>query len=229
MSPRKAVIAQVLVYSLALLPILAGCGEPPPVDTSLLTGEPCEPPCWQGLVPGVSTEEEVDEFVRTSELVDQTTLFRGDITRGTGQVVGVSVQWWSRADMAGVPRQFGNDFTLEGGVLQYMTIFLDVEVTLEDLLERYGAPEKFTAWHEGVEVSYVRVTLYYPNHGFTGTLTISRYEPQLRPETEVLRVWYFQPAPLEEFLELSRDIGYPTVSDEVLQDWHGYGPIELIP
>ncbi|NIO68352.1 MAG: hypothetical protein GTN71_04700, partial [Anaerolineae bacterium] len=150
MQATRLVLRGVLMLALFMSATSVGCGEPPPVDTSLLTGEPCEPPCWHGLVPGVSTEEEVDEFVRTSELVDQTTLFRGDITRGTGQVVGVSVQWWSRADMAGVPRQFGNDFTLEDGVLQYMTIFLDVEVTLEDLLERYGPPEKFTAWQQGV-------------------------------------------------------------------------------
>ncbi|NIN64367.1 MAG: hypothetical protein GTO63_06635 [Anaerolineae bacterium] len=218
-----------MVYSLALLAILAGCGEPPSVDTSLLTGEPCEPPCWQGLTPGVSTEEEVNEFVRTSELVDRTTLFRGDITRGTGEVVGVSVQWWSRADTAGVPRQFGNSFSIKDGILQYMTIFLDVEVTVEDLLERYGPPDKFSAYMVGAHPAWVELTLYYPEYGFMSELIIPPDDVRLTPEREVLYVWYFRAAPLEEFLEMSRDIGHPTVSDDVLQDWQGYGPMELIP
>ncbi len=171
----------------------------------------------------------MNEFVLTSELVDQSTLFRGKTTRASGEVVGETVQWWSTADMANAPRQFGNRMHIVDGLLEHLTVFLDVDVTLEDLLERYGPPEKFTAWHEGVEVWYVKVTLYYPRDGFMTTLIIPPHDAQLRPESEVVTVWYFQRAPLEEFLELSRDIGYPTVSDEVLQDWHGYGPIELRP
>ncbi len=224
MSPRKALIAEVLVYSLALLPILAGCGESPPVDTSLLTGEPCEPPCWQGLVPGVSTEEEVNEFVRTSELVDQTTLFRGDITRGTGEVVGVSVQWWSRADTAGVPRQFGNDFSIKDGVLQYMMIFLDYEVTLEELLSRYGEPHKWSTSWVSLHIPDVDVKLYYPNHGLTAWLRLPADDVWLRPENRVRRVRYSRVVPLEDFLELGPEIGYFLPGqEEALRDWQGYG------
>lgn len=226
-----------LAVSLAVAGGSACAVRPAPVDTSLLTGEPCEPPCWHGLTPGVSTEDEVNEFLLTSELVDRSTIFRRDVTVASGDVVGETVQWWSKADTASgwrQPRQFGNEFMLEDGLLQKhgllqcMTIFLDYEVTLEDLLERYGPPEKFTAWYEGVEVWYIKVTLYYPRHGFETTLIIPPDDPQLRPESEVTRVWYFRAAPLEEFFELTRDSGYPTVSEEVLQEWHGYGPIELV-
>ncbi len=219
----------VLAFPLLILATSVGCRGAPPVDTSLLTGEPCEPPCWHGLTAGVSTDDEVDEFLGTSELVDRSTLFRGHVTSGRGDVVGVTLQWWSTADMANVPRQFGNSIVIKDGLAQYMTIWLDVEVTLQGLLERYGPPESFTAWREGVEVSYVKVTLYYPRHGFTATLTIPPYDVQLTPESEVVRVWYFRAAALEEFLALTRDSGYPTVSEDILQVWHGYGPMELIP
>lgn len=226
---RESLLRVALALPLLIPATSVGCRVSAPVDTSLLTGEPCEPPCWHGLTPGVSTEEDVNEFVRTSELVDRSTLFRGDVTSGRGDVVGVMLQWWSAADMANVPRQLGNSIVIKDGLVQYMTIWLDVEVTLQGLLERYGSPEKFTAWWEGVEVSYVKVTLYYPRHGFTTTLIIPPYDVQLTPESEVVGVWYFRAAPLEEFFELSREIGYPTVSDDVLQDWQGYGPMELIP
>ena len=229
MSPRKAVIAEVLLYSLALLSALAGCRVSPPVDTSLLTGEPCEPPCWHGLTAGVSTDDDVNEFLGTSELVDRSTLFRGDVTSGRGDVVGVTLQWWSTADMANVPRQFGNSIVIKDGLVQYMTIWLDVEVTVEDLLDRYGPPDKFSAYMVGVHPAWVELTLYYPGSGFAAELTIPPDDVRLTPESEVLSVWYFRAAPLEEFFELSRGIGYPTVSDDVLQDWQGYGPIELIP
>ncbi|HUW96175.1 MAG TPA: hypothetical protein VMW58_10345, partial [Anaerolineae bacterium] len=63
-------LAVLVNLGVLILGLCVGCGEPAPLDKSLLTGEPCEPPCWQGLVPGTSTEAEVDEFLATSEYVE---------------------------------------------------------------------------------------------------------------------------------------------------------------
>ena len=224
---RTRELATVLLLCLALC---VGCGEPPPLDMSLLTGEPCEPPCWQGLTPGVSTEEEVNHFLRSSELVDQSSIFRGDMTRGRGEVVGTTTQWWSTANMSSLPRQFGNDCVIMQGVVQHLTIWVDSEVTVRDLLERYGAPDKFTAWREGVERSYVKVSLFYPRDGFEAILIIPHYDVQLRPESQIVRVWYSRSASqIDEYLRLCREMGYPCAVEDTLQDWHGYGPIDLVP
>ena len=233
--------------SLWLLPLLiltagicTGCGEPPPVDTSLLTGEPppvdmslltgepCEPPCWQGLTPGVSTEEELYEFLRTSELVDQTTLFRGDITLGSGEVVGVSLQWWSSASMAGRRSQFPNDFGVMGGMLHDVSIFLDCEVTLADLLERYGEPHKWSYAWVAPDIPDLDVALYYPNHGFTAHLTLPADDWWLRPGSRADLVRYYVVVPPEDFLDLGPEAGYfHAYRADSLRDWHGYGEIEL--
>jgi hypothetical protein len=165
-----------------------GCGEPPPLDTSFLTGDPCEPPCWQGLTPGVSTEDEVEEFLGSSKLVEQSSIFRGEVTRDRGEVVGTTIQWWSTANTSNLPRQFGNHSVIKDGMLQYMTIWVDSEVTVQDLLERHGPPAKFTAWLEGVESPYVKVTLFYPRHGFEATLIIRQGEVELRPDGEIVSV-----------------------------------------
>jgi hypothetical protein len=235
MRPRRLALTVLLALPLAVLATSVSCGEAArghavPVDTSLTTGEPCEPPCWQSLTPGVSTEEEVEEFLRSSDLVDQSCIFRGQVTRGSGEVVGTTIQWWSTANMSNVPRQFGNDCTIEDGLLQHMTIWLDCEVTLEDLLERYGAPAKFTAWLEGVESPYVKVTLFYPGHGFEATLIVRQGEIELRPDSEIVRVWYFRSASrMEDYFRMYREVGHPSAVEDTLQDWHGYGPIDLVP
>lgn len=221
---KESLLRVALSFPLLIVAMSVGCRASAPVDTSLLTGEPCEPPCWQGLTPGVSTEEEVNEFVWTSELVDRTTLFRGDITRGTGEVVGVTVQWWSRADTAGVPRQFGNDFGIEGGVLQDMMIWLDCEVTLEDLLSRYGPPHKWSTSWVAPDVPDVDVVLYYPNHGFTASLTLPADDVWLRPDSNVDLVRYYPVVPLEDFLQLGPELGYfYAYEEESLREWQGYG------
>ncbi|HUW12307.1 MAG TPA: hypothetical protein VM537_21455 [Anaerolineae bacterium] len=163
----------------------------------------------------------------TSELVDESSVFRGEITRGRGEVAGVSIQWWSTANMANVPRQFGNFADIVDGVLQSMTIWLDSRVTLQDFLERYGYPDKFTAYMTPSDPQHVSVTLYYASHGFTAELMLLPEDVRLRPETEILYIGYFQAAPVQEFLDLAT-YGAAAV-EETAQGWQGYGPIQLIP
>ena len=213
---------------LLILGLCAGCGEPPPLDTSFLTGEPCEPPCWQGLTPGESTEEDVGEFIRATRFVDTRTIYRGRITRG-GEVVGVSIQWRSTA--ARSRNVESNSFDIDTGVLEHITIYPDYELTLERLMERYGPPEKYVANLSGYERQWVDVTLFYPTHGFTVYLALRPDDPTLRPESRVARVWYFRAASMERFIELQCEAGYlggsPEKSLESLRDWPGFGPIVL--
>jgi len=197
-----------------------------PVDRSLLTGEPCAPPCWQGLTPGESTLEDVSEFMRTSGFVSPLTVFHGRITRG-GEVVGVSIQWDSTNGRG------GGDFAIEDGVLKDMFIYPSYHLTLEDLVERYGPPEKFHVMVTGPHVPLLQVTLFYPSYGFTASLELPVDEPVLRPESSIIQVWYSQAGSLETFIE--RGISYlgsflgttPEQWSESLRDWPGYGAIEV--
>ncbi len=209
--------------------LCGGCGEPPPLDRSLLTGEPCEPPCWQGLTPGESTEEDVAEFMRTTRFVDAGSVRRSSYTRltqGGEEVAGVVIHWRSSWGLSAC-----NDFCVEEGVLNSITICPSPGVTLGGLIERYGAPEKYIANLQGYERRWIDVTLFYPTHGFTVYFTLTPEDATLQPESSVASVWYFRAAPLERFIELGWEAGYygttPARWPEFLRDWSGYGPIEL--
>ena len=226
MRPATSISIPLFCFAFLIAAIASGCGEPPPLDMSLLTGEPCEPPCWQGLTPGESTEEDVAEFIRATRFVDTRTVYRGRMTRG-GEVVGVSIQW--RSTVGG--GRGSNAFRIEGGVLKDITINPDYPLTLERLFGRYGPPEKYRAILPIGGPLYYDVTLYYPTHGFTVDLVLGYKDATLQPETRVASVWYFRAAPLERFLELRYEAGSggPTPGKllELLRDWLGYGPIEL--
>jgi hypothetical protein len=218
-----------LLLGLWLVNLCAGCAEPPPLDTSLLTGEPCEPPCWQGLTPGESTEEDVAEFMRTTRFVDIRTVYRSSFTRLTRdreEVAGVGIQWSSSLGLGPC-----NHLSIEEGVLKYITICPYPGVTLGRLIDRYGLPEKYIANLQGYERRWVDVTLFYPTHGFTVDLVLPPDDATLQPESTVADVWYFRAAPLERFIELGWEAGYfgtsPAKWPEFLRDWQGYGPIEL--
>ena len=228
MPVQPSVRAALVWLALLTLAVSSRCSEPPPVDTSLLTGEPCEPPCWQGLTPGESTENDVLEFIRATRYVDPRTMYRGKVYRG-GEVVGLSMQWRSTA--ARSRNVESNAFLIEGGVLQSIIMHPDYDLTLESLLERYGSPEKFRAYVAGFDRPYVSLRIYYPTHGFTAQLELPIDDPWLRPDSKVARLWYFRAAPLERFVELACDGGYFTGPPEKvlarLGDWKGYGPIDL--
>lgn len=194
---------------------------------SLLTGDPCEPPCWQGLTPGVSTHEEVNEFIRTSRFVNPQTLHVTALRTGDGQRVGVSISWSTTVGRGGGYI----DLAVKGGVLNNMIIYPNYDLTVGSLLETYGPPERVNVGITGSfgHIPAVGVTLFYPTNGFTAYLELPIDDARLGPDSTVLRLWYSQAAPLEQFLELGK--GYlgrtPERWLESLREWPGYGQLEL--
>jgi hypothetical protein len=227
MVKRMWVVARAAAFAMLLIPSIAcGCRVLAPKDVSLLTGEPCEPPCWQGLVPGLSTEDEIERFLMSSSLVNRSSIYRGRLSRG-GETVGVSIQWLSTANVQGAPAR--NSFDVEDGTLQDMTIYMDAQVTLEELLDRYGPPAKFNAVLAGIHLTQVRVALLYPERGFIAFVEVPRAETTLRADSTVTWLWYFRAASLDRFLELAREIGFygGGVDVQSFRDWEGYGPIPM--
>lgn len=220
-----------LALTLFVLAASASCGQSAPVDTSLLTREPCEPPCWQGLIPGVSTEEEANQFVTTSDLVDRLTVLRDPVTRG-GELTGVSIQWLSTKNAQGPDAR--NSFLVEDGVLQDMIVYLDSHVTLQELFNTYDPPQKFRVVLGGTHSTEARVQLLYPQHGFIAFVEVpmgnTRRETSIQADTTVTWVWYLRAASsLDRFVELARQAGIYSgdVGVESFRDWSGFGPIQV--
>lgn len=180
---------------------LCSCAPKPEplVAQGLLTGEPCSPPCWQGLVPGKSAEAEIDEFLRTSEYVGP------GVERG--RYAGrLEIRWHPRW-----PHRGENTFYLQDGVLQMMRVHIDSRVTLGQLVDRYGPPDKLTAGR--------RVLLF---HHALGMMLELPDVIELTPQTEIVAVEYYEPASLQDVLVAHAwGKGKPLTEDqrEVLRQW----------
>jgi len=210
-------VASVVAVAASLIAAAHGCGEPPPLDTSLLTGEPCEPPCWQGLVPGQSTAADAQHFLETSDLVDHVVE-----EAKQGYVYWQSPVGGARRNPVSVYRT--NSLRVgEDGVLEDIQVYLDYDFTLEQLLARYGPPDKLSAGPAGTpERAWIGVGLFYPERGMMLVLELPVSDPVLRPETKVVWAYYMPPTTTE---------GLPTAlvgdhPDESLRPWPGYGPVE---
>jgi hypothetical protein len=197
--------------------------QEPLVAQGLLEGEPCGPPCFQGLVPGSSTEGDVRQFLRS-----------GGYAVGPYAVIersqqGVLVLTWDRRGLGGQK----NEFQIQGDVLSLTSMYVDSDVTLEQVVNRYGAPDKSAANLNLSGRVHTLVGLFYREVGMILDLYLYEDVPQLKPEAKVARVWYFEPVSLEEAIAvLAGKKGQPLEDFELEQlghwrDWQGYGAVEL--
>ena len=210
-----------LCMGLWIMTLCAGCGGPPPLDKSLLTGEPCEPPCWQGFVPGASTEDQIIDYLSDSDYV---------ASHYRDTVGGETIIWW-QSSLSGRDQGTSNAFGIRKGVLSSMVVSLDYELTLDQLLAKYGPPEKlWVQWSAGGS-AVVLVNLYYPSQGFIPQVELepSNGYHELTAQDTVRRVWYFPPTTLEELANLGSSIPFPPREyvDTDVRDWAGYGRIRV--
>lgn len=182
-------------------------------DRSILTDSPCAAPCWQGIVPG--TPMEVDEIVQILEEVPNTSYIRADHLSE-----GIAISWfWKQRPW----RKTGyNSIFLRDGVVYSMRLSVDFELTVEDILAKYGFPEAINYGQGGVpEHPYVWMNLFYPNQGLQFVARVLPWNrPVLEPTTEIFEAVYIMPA---ESLESWRAF------DKDLQPWPGYGELEHNP
>lgn len=144
----------------------------------------------------------------------------------------VVVIGWRPATVAWEPRR-RNVFDLQDGILEVMKLYLDSDVKLEQVVERHGAPDKAEAglsMHP--EPVYVSVHAFYRELGMMVELHLPADDPTIRPKTNVIRVWYFEPAPLDKvYAALQGKKGKPLEDFELewlqdWRDWRGYGLVE---
>jgi len=199
-------------------------GTPAPLDMGLLTSDPCEPPCWQGLTPGVSTEQDVMHFLDTrQDYVDPCSVERN-------AHAGSILVTWKTTGRA----QKENWFELHNGVLQLTNLHMDTPLTLGQLLEAFGPPDKYeAAWSLlPPEPVHMVVELFYGDLGLAPELYVAPDDLVLTESTPVVRTWLFEPGTLEHFctvLEGEEGKSLPDYAVKWLEgwrDWPGYGAVE---
>ncbi|MBN1284290.1 MAG: hypothetical protein JXB47_02725 [Anaerolineae bacterium] len=133
-----------------------------PVDASLLTGEPCAPPCWQGLKPGVTALQEVRAFLENSPFV-------ADWREAAAPADGALYAWdWAAPEPSVRP----NTLLVRGDLLAWMTLWPVEPAALEAVTGKFGPPAKVDLLDPATTGQAAwSMDLYYPAHGLR--LTIS--------------------------------------------------------
>lgn len=126
-------------------------------DDSIISGIPCAPPCWQGLVPGQSTKSDVRDFLETSDLIPNRTIQEWERSPN-------ALGWfWSRDHNGRFKFRYDQ-------ALKSMSIHPNFEFSVEDILAIYGEPAGTRSYLAAVgNEGEFEVRLYFPQHGLVTT------------------------------------------------------------
>lgn len=168
-------------------------------DTSLISGDPCEAPCWQNLIPGETVWGVAqDTLAGNDDYVELDT----DSNRRTGEA------WIEFAFRDGL--KCCRIHTVDGETLSSILLLLSPQLTVSDVIDSFGEPIYMTAQAETPDQSYV--TLVYPEtnmvvYAFAENITDS----QITADNEVIGVVYMSAPEMENLLQT-----------ENLYNWEGF-------
>jgi hypothetical protein len=172
-------------------------------DTSLVTGDPCEAPCFQGITPG-----ETPWNVAVT-LIEDNRLFSGVEQPVLADTNARALEFNAAATNKRCCAVFSDD----GRVVTSVFALVAPEMTLGQVIERFGEPTYLTG--EGIGDDQASIALVYPNVPMILYVFAAGLQNGVLSESsEVFAHVYLTPENMQRALEASS-----------LFAWQGYGRV----
>jgi hypothetical protein len=215
----------ILLMALIFCSVITSCsiiGDGSARLPEVLSTNPCEPPCWYGIIPGETTHEEV------LSLLPDLPFIKPETIQDWYDETGVHIKSYTGA--SGV--RFHYD---EGKFVKVIIINPSARIfSFGDVISAIGEPDKVLAVQGPDSREGVRYKLIYAKSGivFGGVLRPfdARKEQALIKENhQVTSIYFFNPDLIEQVFT---DFSISGLSEEVfrsgLQDWQGFGEIDPV-
>lgn len=225
---QKWIVAWWLIFAI----LIYGCSSHPKnLNSGLLNGKPCSPPCWQELTPGISDEEAVDKFLNGLRQEDWPERDYRDI-----QPVGCTSI--ALTDQPGLYVNRLVRLYVKNQRLILIESSVEEKITLGKIVERFGNPEYIEAIHAiGPDAHTYFLSVYYPSIGLKLDLRVSNEMlGKVLPEMVVNYVEYYPPGGIANYF--SNDYACWVADEEIedaiqpylkqIQPWMGFGEIRVI-
>lgn len=187
---------------------------------SSIVENPCSPPCWQEIIPGVTTSGEAIAIINSIPLVDSGTIE----TQKANQYHFENQIFWEFLDRSYGGASLTNDIVVE-------IRFEELSIPLEKLITVFGDPHQIVFYPRWGDDWYIN--LIYPEQGvwfwYYKHQTLPR-KIEIRPQDLVKRVMFVDPQILMELLakdgQLYLEAKSLTVGD-LLVPWEDYGKVAI--
>jgi hypothetical protein len=181
-----------------------GAGAPAIGDGGFLSGEPCGPSCFWGIVPGVTTEAEATQILKARGLIEKCEAYDNEAESGSRGI-------YCRIN-TGIGFRRGTDIVDSVGFLPFHRI------TMEDVIAKYGKPNAVWVTRIGIpEYPETLMILFYDN--IRAWLHLPEQEGiafEVESSTRVEVIGYLDTP------------SYSSPRDS-LPSWNGYGEYQYIP
>ncbi len=179
-------------------------------DGGFLSGDPCGPPCFWGIVPGETREAEVLAILQERGVYDACRAWDNEAESAGRGISCVSGR-------TGFMVSFGQG----EDIVDVVGLGPSVNMTVQDVVARYGAPAGINFITQGIHVYKSSLTLNYPDM-FTRVDLVFQdnvFPYVLEPTTLVRNIGYFSPSVYSWSIERYESV----IGPWTLQDWRGYG------
>lgn len=202
-----------LILLVAALAVVAAACAPPPVlrdpnflkDTSLITGDPCEAPCWRNIIPGETSWRNAVVLVE-----DDPQLTNPE--RQDDQETGARRLNFTDA---GGP-QCCSIYSADGNTVTSILTLLAPDITLGELIAKHGEPAYLTG--DDVTPDQSLVFLIYPDVPMVlYAFAAGRAEGELSASSEIIGAIYVTQEDMDVLME-----------NTDLYTWEGYGRLSTV-
>lgn len=201
---------------LLLVMLAAACSAPPELrdqkllnDDSLLTGEPCEAPCWRGITPGVTSWANALTILEDDRTIEDPSVQ----TAEDSAAVAASFKEPGGVDAS------GQIFSDDGQTVGLIFLRLAPDMTLDEVLAKYGEPTWVIGTPFSDEPPQAIVNLVYPDMQMIVYVFVPGTAGALDGTNEVVGVLYMKPGDMDLLLQTSSLHAW-----EGLADFSVYGP-----
>jgi peptidylprolyl isomerase len=143
-------------------------------DTSVVSGEPCGPPCWNNITPG------------KTNFTDAVTIVQGDKRFSNVQAQGKQLSWATAGGEACC--QINAD---DKGIVSVIQLRTTPKITVKQLLDKYGNPQYTTSVDYSAQE--VAIALIYPKNGLVAWITPGNGGSSVAAESPMILAVYLAP------------------------------------
>jgi len=223
----------IILLFLTLLSTTACNTSKSEIDSGLFTGHPCEAPCWQGLTPGLSSIQDVEQFVNT--LNPNNWPSKEEITYDSGCKLILLHDTTNNQNV-----HASLDLSIEEGKLTFIQSFHSNMLSLEQVVNHFGYPEYIKAiLAVGPDGDSYILEIYYPSKGVGFKVRPNKNDVGfIKPTMLIDTVQYFATGDLLSYMtdKYSCNLGYDAAITtaqaqiaEFTQPWPGFGKVQVIP
>ena len=200
---------RLLLLSVVLAVFAAACAPPPVLrddgflkDTSLLTGDPCEAPCWRNIIPGETTWR--DALILVEDDPQLTNVEMVEDQESTARLINFTD--------AGGP-QCCRVYTEDGVTVSAVLTLLAPSMNLGEIIDKYGEPT-YVAGGD-VTADQTLLSLLFPEIPLILYVFAEGVETgELSPASEIIGAIYLIPEDMELLLGSTE-----------MYLWRGYTPL----